>query len=301
MFGHQRRRAERPLEAHEAVGPLRAQVLEPRRGRAAWRASVSIAGVAPMPALNRSAATSAQREHRERRRGRAASAARAASSSAGQAHERRATRSATAMRIASRSSSASAAGRARRGPQEISSASPSRPGESSPARGEHEHRQHEQAQREAEHAAAGAAARARQVVEPPAGQQRQAEHQRCTTTRRWLPVLTIGMCGAISGNGRTPERHGEHSRPQKAATPTRSSVGRTISAASAERQRQRAHVERALLGEGAHRGRGWRGPSSRRARSPSRYCLRQRQLPEKLWRTSTSPEREQQLEERAAA
>jgi hypothetical protein len=52
-----------------------------------------------------------------------------------------------------------------------------------------------------------------------------------TARRRWLPVLTIGMCEAISGKGQTPSTIASISAAD-AAIPARISVGRTISAAA---------------------------------------------------------------------
>ena len=111
-----------------------------------------------------------------------------------------------------------------------------------------------------------------------------------TTTRRWLPVLTIGIrCGDLAGTAARRSRRPASAR-RATATPTRSRVGLSSERRQRERQRQRPDVQRAHLGEGAHRRLRWRGPSSRRARSPSRYSSGRASW-EKLSRTSTSPER----------
>ena len=69
-----------------------------------------------------------------------------------------------------------------------------------------------------------------EVVQAPAGQQREAQHHD-DDSRRWLAVVTIGIREAISGNGGMPRTTASMSAP-KTATPTRRSVGRRATAAA---------------------------------------------------------------------
>ena len=159
---------------------------------------------------------------------------------------------------------------------------------------QHEHREHEQAQRRRRAPRRVAADRSLSSSRPqPASSARHSI--RTNTTRRWLPALMIGMCDASSGTGRTPSTTASRNAQNAASRPA--GGGPHDQRGRAPAPAEGAGVERALLGEGLHRG-------VRRAapvvvqREPEQVLLaaaRSRRSPR---RTSTSLEREQQLEER---
>ena len=121
--------------------------------------------------------------------------------------------------------------------------------------GQQEHRQHQQRRRQAEHDAAARRHAPGQTRRAPSRPAAPGTASGRTPARRWLPVLIDRDVRASSGSGahaRAPPPAGTRRTPP--APIALRACGRTISAAPASSERQRADVERALLGEGADGG-----------------------------------------------
>ncbi len=192
-------------------------------GCVAWL--LGIAGVAPIPALKRSAATS--------RRARATKVAtgsrpstRAATSSAARPMNVSHTTSDDMRMAAMASALGGEAGQEK--PQAIFTPAVSWPAERCPPTAKPSSGTTSSAPSTASTALRWRNSRAVSSSRPqPAS--RAMQRTKSTTTRRWLPVFTIGRWRAISGKGHTPSTTASATTP-KTATPKRRRVGRAIRA-----------------------------------------------------------------------
>ena len=161
------------------------------------------------------------------------------------------------------------------------SASPSRPARQVAAGRQDEHRQHEQAPAQAEHQSRRGGHPLAQLVEAPAGQQRQAEHQ-----DEHHAQVVAGLDDRDVRGELRDRPDAEHHRQQERAEQRHADPHARRphdQRGGGEHERQRADVEGALLGERLHARCAWPGPSSRRARSRAGTAWAARSR-EKLWR-----------------
>ena len=200
--------------------------------------AVSIAGLAPIPALKRSPAT---RTKASAAKVPAASRpfTRASSTAARPAKTSHTTSDPIRMAVSSPASGRPCGHE----PAAISSACLRRPGLSLAGR-QHQDRRGDQDGEEAQEQPAWRDAALHEVVEAPAGQQREAQHH--DDRQPQVSSVTIGIREAISGNGGMPRTTASMSA-SKTATPTRRSVGRRATAAATSTSAQRLDVERADL------------------------------------------------------